>query len=213
MKQSNKFLKKHHLWGKRLTAEIIESVIKTQGFKIIRYSYAYNPPEIDELLKSIGLLGYSKTVTSFTYITRNEKFVFVANGINGDDLLFALLHEEGHIFCDHPFKDGLFDNTQTAKEREASIFAEEILKNRGKVLKTRVFLAILALSIGLSFPLLQQNENVIPQSPDTVYVTPSGTKYHPAGCYHIKSKNNVTAINIEKAKELGYEPCVVWGEK
>ena len=213
MKQSNKFLEKYHLWGKRLTAEIIESVIKTQGFKIIRYSYAYNPPETGELLESIGLLEYSKTVTSFTYITRNEKFVFVANGINCDDLLFALLHEEGHIFCDHPFKDGLFDNTQTAKEREASIFAEEILKNRGKVLKTRVFLAILALSIGLSFPLLQQNENVIPQSPDTVYVMPSGTKYHPSDCYHIKSKNNVTAINIEKAKELGYEPCVVWGEK
>ncbi|WP_368490730.1 thermonuclease family protein [Clostridium sp. BJN0013] len=41
----------------------------------------------------------------------------------------------------------------------------------------------------------------------TVYITPTGHKYHNAGCRTIK--NSSTAISLSEAKAEGYEPCKV----
>jgi hypothetical protein len=42
----------------------------------------------------------------------------------------------------------------------------------------------------------------------TVYITRTGTKYHLAGCRHLKS---AIPITLKDAKELGYTPCSVCG--
>lgn len=39
----------------------------------------------------------------------------------------------------------------------------------------------------------------------TVYKTPSGAKYHLANCHMVKNVSE--AISLEKAAELGLEPC------
>jgi micrococcal nuclease len=39
----------------------------------------------------------------------------------------------------------------------------------------------------------------------TVFVTPSGQKYHRAECYHLRGKG--TAISLAQAKARGYQPC------
>ncbi|RZJ28858.1 MAG: hypothetical protein EOO48_08915 [Flavobacterium sp.] len=41
----------------------------------------------------------------------------------------------------------------------------------------------------------------------TVYKTPSGKKYHTAGCHMVK--NTSEAISISDAKALGLEPCKI----
>lgn len=50
----------------------------------------------------------------------------------------------------------------------------------------------------------------VPQEPKTtmptVYIAPSGEKYHVAGCRHIRGSETVE-MTIEEAVELGKEPC------
>ena len=41
----------------------------------------------------------------------------------------------------------------------------------------------------------------------TVYVTPSGKKYHRANCRHIKNAETIIDFSIEGAKDAGYDPC------
>lgn len=43
-------------------------------------------------------------------------------------------------------------------------------------------------------------------SPQTVYVTPSGNKYHKPTCRHIQ-KSTLIEFSIEDAIDAGYEPC------
>lgn len=47
---------------------------------------------------------------------------------------------------------------------------------------------------------------------DTVFVTPSGEKYHYSGCYYIKDKSGLTELSPSEAEGKGYEPCKVCGK-
>ncbi len=40
----------------------------------------------------------------------------------------------------------------------------------------------------------------------TVYITPSGKRYHRASCWHIKG-HDVTAVDVSKAQSSGRTPC------
>ena len=42
---------------------------------------------------------------------------------------------------------------------------------------------------------------------DTVYVTPSGERYHKKSCGHIKKSKTVTAVPLSEAIEEGYTAC------
>ena len=46
---------------------------------------------------------------------------------------------------------------------------------------------------------------------DVVYTTPTGQKYHKAGCHYIKDKTNLLSMPESQAVEMGYEPCKVCG--
>jgi hypothetical protein len=41
----------------------------------------------------------------------------------------------------------------------------------------------------------------------TVYVTDTGTKYHRAGCVHLRRSSH--SLSLSEAKRRGYEPCKV----
>lgn len=41
----------------------------------------------------------------------------------------------------------------------------------------------------------------------TVYITDTGTKYHRAGCVHLRRSSHPLALS--EAKRQGYEPCKV----
>ena len=49
-----------------------------------------------------------------------------------------------------------------------------------------------------------------PQEPETasqtVYITPSGKKYHVADCRHVKG-SDLTELSVDEAVVLGKEPC------
>lgn len=220
MKKAAEFIRKYNLGNTTITTDLAENVIKTQGFEIVRYGSCGNCRQVHSILTLLNLSEYAHTATSFTYCDAENKFVFIRENLNSDDLLYALLHEEGHIFCEHPFKDGLFDNTQTAKEREANSFAECILGGNRNNTRPRFFILMctvvclfLIISVSSEKPNSNINTSVMPDTKPTgvVYVTSSGTKYHGKDCFHIKNKNNVTSIDVEKAKALGYEPCKICG--
>lgn len=43
----------------------------------------------------------------------------------------------------------------------------------------------------------------------TVYITPTGKKYHTATCRTLSKTKNIIPIDIEEAKEKGYTACKV----
>ncbi|MBQ9239240.1 MAG: hypothetical protein IJ191_08015 [Treponema sp.] len=43
----------------------------------------------------------------------------------------------------------------------------------------------------------------------SVYVTPTGKKYHERNCRTLTRSKTVTELTIEQAKAKGYEPCKV----
>ena len=57
-------------------------------------------------------------------------------------------------------------------------------------------------TIPAPLPVTQEPETI----PQTVYITPSGEKYHVASCRHIKGSEAVE-MTVEEAVELGKEPC------
>lgn len=61
-----------------------------------------------------------------------------------------------------------------------------------------------------SFQDASSTETSAPEPQSTnVYITPSGEKYHHAGCRYIQDKTNLTELSESRAAELGYEPCKV----
>lgn len=60
-------------------------------------------------------------------------------------------------------------------------------------------------------PQIDEKQNIKPSTSNTndstVYITKSGKKYHKLGCRFLGE--NATAINIEEAKQKGYQPCKI----
>lgn len=55
----------------------------------------------------------------------------------------------------------------------------------------------------------QASEPILPPEdmPETVYITPHGTKYHTENCYHLKNSSSPSAVGYAEAAESGYTPC------
>lgn len=62
-----------------------------------------------------------------------------------------------------------------------------------KALRTVLFMVVLAFSLNVSS--------------QTVYTTKTGSKYHKTSCKYLKYPKK--EITLEKAKRLGYTPCLV----
>lgn len=232
MKMSKRFIREYKLRFKEITPELLIGILKSQGFTVIEFNPCKNDEDVEKLFAMLGLPALKDiSVPAFTYSDKDNKFVFIRNTLNSSDLTFALLHEEGHIFGEHNFKDGFANNTQIQKEQEATIFAEEVQsfrkrKRKELIIHSSVLTIVIVLMIIAAHYKVLQTPDTIRTKTDTinaapiaeevisdkeecefVYITPSGERYHTRNCGYTRDRKDITELTIEAAEDEGYSPC------
>lgn len=129
MKQVNRyfksFVRKFNLTNTSLKPSEIRKIIESYGFEIVEFNNEVNN-DAGILLKALDINAGSLQTDGFTFYDKDHKIVFVREHLSREDELLVLLHEAGHIYMDHLFKDGIASNTDTAKENEAAYFAIQV---------------------------------------------------------------------------------------
>lgn len=184
----------------------------------IKYHVVFYASENDETLAKYGLCDIAQKTTAFTY---NElaHVVFVSNNLSYSEKLHRLLHEIGHIKLQHTGAGTLYLKNNDEIEAEAEAFVYAVLYRKRTVFPPILVgaLIIISLLIGCAAGNLlsqgktatQREFGVEETSPisDTVYVTPSGTKYHRADCHYTKDKETIAISRADAEKK--YAPCAV----
>lgn len=113
-----------------ITTEQLEAIIISKGFKIINYDVSCKKHA--EILTGLGVLSLADRTKAFTYVSNQEKIVFIKIGVSANEKRLLLAHELGHISLGHLSDNavvgyrsgGLIDEGQ---EDEANAFALEFL--------------------------------------------------------------------------------------
>lgn len=195
-----------------ITLQNVERYIRINNWKLVYYG---NGGAEDEYIESLGLSRYARRVNSFSYRDDNVILVAVRDSIEDADKAFLALHEIAHIVLGHNLS-----NLCVKEEREANRFAEKCIGDR----RPRGVWFVLLFAVALCAVLLigRPAENMLRQdgpappasssiiSDDTsVYITPSGDKYHAADCIYIDGRDGVLKIKKSEAIDMGKEPCKV----
>ncbi len=113
-----------------VTTEQLEDIITSKGFKIICYDVSCK--EHSDILDSLGVLQLADRTKAFTYISKQEKIVFIKIGVSANEKRLLLAHELGHIAMGHISDNGVIGYQpggliDEAQEDEANAFALEFL--------------------------------------------------------------------------------------
>lgn len=129
-KKAKEFIKKYRLRKDTLTAERMKDILKSQGFMLVQYNrHGKSEEKVQALLEGLNLTDYSRGTNGFTYITSTDRIVFYNRRMSADEELDVLLHEEGHIFCDHSVRRGVAAYNDIMLEKEANEFKFNVLRN------------------------------------------------------------------------------------
>ena len=203
---------KRTLRGKKLTFVNVERVLNDLGFTVI----FFNTPEGDEEIERYELEQSKNTLKAFTY-AETARIVFIDGSLHSDDRLYLLLHELAHIVLGHVGDGKLTTRNQILIDIEADSYVYSIIQNK-KDTSPFILLAVTVLSASLiissynraaTFPASTAPEVTEPPKiiTDTVYVTPSGSKFHRRSCVYIKGKELIALPRTEAEKN--YAPCKV----
>lgn len=206
-----------------LTIPNLIRFIESKGYNVV----FFNTDEGDDLIRRYNI--DRKSVPSFMY-TGITKVVFVDDLLHINDKAYCLLHECGHLILKHTKENEIHTIDKRSTECEADAFAYSVMHYSPlKTLRNALFTLSFAILIIAGTALctrsyvLSTQETYVPsevskvtntqhitsdQSVDeTVYITPSGTKYHRASCRYAKSS---TALEVQRSKaEKTYSPCSV----
>ena len=208
-----RFLREHKV--RHLTLERLREIIRSQGYKIIRYGKAYNEENVQILIDGLGLDGYVSSYSAFTYTDERYRLVFLEDNISDKEALILLAHEEGHIYNGH-FGRTAVAGSSIRDEQEANEFAQCILKptrfgtiacfacEHKAVSVLAVFLAAAAVCAAIASPQLLSRSAAVS---GTYYATPSGTKYHRSDCVVIKDKTTKKAVTENDIRKRHLQPC------
>lgn len=216
---------KRALKGRKLNYVNAEKIANDLGYSIV----FFNTPLGDIELERYNLLHRKSTHKAFTH-SKTAKIIFLNSELSPDDRLYLLLHEIGHIVLGHVGDGRLMTRNQVLIEMEADKFAYSIIK--GDKNKTPLILLIssIVLAIAIIFGVVYTNREDTSSEwndydevfedeytvdnetsgteEDTVYLTPSGEKYHRKTCTFIKKASRVKEMTRKRA-ELGHDPCSV----
>ncbi len=136
-KSAIKFVHKHNLNKKNLTAANLREIIEKYNFGIVDYlPKAENEPDTVTLLKKAQATEFYQYTKGFTYSSQEDKLVFICTDMSADDTVEVLLHEIGHIVLGHLDSEGIISNTSTQQECEAFYFSQyvqERCRNSGRI--------------------------------------------------------------------------------
>lgn len=211
---ANKFRSDYRLT--QISSQRIEDIIKSQGYKVVRYNKSYNNENIEILINNLELNEYAQAYCAFTYSDDKYRIVFIEDGLSEEETLILLLHEEGHIYNEH-FGETIIAGKNIKDEYEADEFAHYILNptkrqkikqaiTHHKVLTTVIIISIvMAISASIITPIII-NES---KYNEEYYVSPSGHKFHKKECFYIRDKSTKRRITKEEIENGDYEPCKV----
>lgn len=210
---------KRALKGKRLTFVNVENILQSLGYSVV----LFNTYPGDMELERYGLEEKKGKLKAFTY-SQTAHIVFIDANLHADDKLYLLLHELGHIVLGHVGDGKLVTRNKILIDIEADNFAYSIIHNYKRswlyVLLSAVILYALIITasfinerntpVHTSAEVVTQTEqpqDATESEAETVYVTPSGNKFHSADCYYIKNRTT-TELSRTKAATR-YAPCAV----
>ena len=213
-KSARRFLREYKI--NILSFERISKIIKSQGYKIIRFCKAYNDENIEILINVLGLKEYVQAYSAFTYVDNNYRLVFLEDNISEQEALILLTHEEGHIYNGH-FGKTVIAGENTTDEFEANEFTHYLLNppiinkafafiSTHKIISIMLCCSIFVTiggSISTSIILTQQTYY------REYYATPSGKKYHKAECIYIRDRQTKRRVSKDDIKKEKLEPCKV----
>ena len=178
----------------------------------------YNTEKGDALLETFDqkLSKFDKKERGFCYKTIYGKYIFIDNDQNTEQKLCTLIHEIGHILLGH-LVDGKLQNP-TQNNVDADVFVKYVLypsrldmirfklsRKAGWIMLPGITLVLaLALFVSHSMTMDAPVSGYLPANTDTVYITPSGNKYHDENCRF--AANGAIAIPIQQAAKH-YAPC------
>ena len=180
----------------------IEEHLKTLGYKVI----FFNTPVGDKEIIRYNLMLKAEKVDAFTY-TSAAKIVFINNDCSGEEKLYLLYHEVGHILLGHMDYPRLSTRNKVLLDIETDVFAYNIIhppKSNGTFIYSLIL--IIALLTGSFFTPKTKSIPVstIDNSIEYVCITATGDKYHREYCSHIHDGS--AHIARSEAKKL-FEPC------
>lgn len=215
---------------KKLDEIHIRQYLERQGYEILYLK----TERANQVLKKLELEDIDNE--SFVYDGGRFKYVFLGKAKNDDDKLMALLHECGHIELKHKSISKYHEAQAWSFAYNLTAIHLKLLKFFVTVaLSAIITFALVNINVDnssapSSTPAHTQSDDKVTPEPessndtvpdvtsdtlsesdasasDIVYVTPSGEKYHVAGCRYIKGKD-VKELTESEAK-TDYLPCKI----
>lgn len=199
IKTTKKFIRKE--LKNNINFETLKECIQKSGYVIIFYKQGHPNDIIIKYNKSDSAAKYH----AFTIKRNDAKYVFIDSDISYQDKLYYLAHELAHIVLGH-----LDSNANVAdfryQEMQAEAFAHAVLNYKSHkglyaVIISAVLVVVLAIC-GITYHI-----HALQADSTTVYITPTGKKYHSENCRYVQDKD-CTAVS-ELQAEKNYEPCKV----
>lgn len=212
-KKAMQFVRKYNLKANTLMRETMRDILKRQGFLLFRHNkFGRSSDRVDAVLRSLRLTEYAEGKDSFVYASSTDKAIFVCGQIGEDAELYLLLHEAGHIFCNHPVQHGVLAYNDVLCEQEANAFAFYVMqyaKRNTAAWLTSAACALL-LAIGLCVAVVAPSSVSTPTAVSKRMPVPTQTQTHvsaskttPAPTLKLSSdtlhaKENETLVYIAK---------------
>lgn len=213
-KVARSFLREYKI--KTLTVDRISEIIRSQGYKIIRFCKAYNDENTEILINGLELNAYIQAYSAFTYVDDKYRLVFLEDNISDEEALVLLTHEEGHIYNEH-FGETVIAGKNTMHEFEANEFSHYVLNptlfnkvttiivNHKLISIIAGILALLIIGGCIATPTILKHQSYY----GNYYVSPSGTRYHKEDCFYIRDKKTKERVTKDLIIERNLEPCKV----
>lgn len=192
------------------------TVIEQQGYTIVPFNSVFNDANVDALIKALELESNIIQSKGFTYVNDKYRLVFINEDLSDEEKLIVLVHEEGHIFCEH-FSQLPIVGKDVRDEYEANEFTHYIMnlstvdkiKNKLYCHKRGVLIAVCMVLIAIFGFMSVKNIVRFNRPYGEYYVTSAGNVYHKANCIFVKNKDNVHRLTEEEFEQGDYEPCQI----
>ena len=210
-----------------LSVDTLVEYFKKHKYKVTKFSGSSDRTKA--LFSCLKIKNCFLETQAFTYKTKEEKIVFINAGLSDGDALYALIREAAHIELGHSAL-GYIAGNSIKMLSEAAEFAERVKSTKrvgfpGKVITASVITAVIMLisfvgcislknetskpisTVPVSYVTdtenREQNE-VIEESTEYVYITKYGECYHRENCRYAKTGYKTALSSVVLAE---YRPC------
>ena len=194
----------------RPSLDDLVAAVTDRGFEIVEFDP--NSESMGVLRDRLRLTDSIVAQEAFVYQNGNVRLMFLRDNLNGQEKLYAVAHELGHIVLGHTNV-----KPSVTEEHEANEFSHYVLQPhitgqlrsaimRHKRIVAGVIAAIVLVLLAVGFVLGASQRS---RYTEGFYVTPSGTKYHRAACSIIDGRTNARKMTREEYESGKYEPCAL----